>query len=167
MTENKIRGVLTSVIAVLIGLTFIIAMTGILNPQTDISSADNESQNISSARLSGVNINESVEYTVDYDYETTGNTPIKNFVINNGTDDATVTTDYVVNLTEGSYTLKNSSYWQSSDNSSLVSYDYYDSGYLENSFARVITGLILGFAALIILAWLVSWLVRMFGTSEY
>src|SRR6056297_878636 len=112
MTENKIRGVLTSVIAVLIGLTFIIAMTGILNPQTDISSADNESQNISSARLSGVNINESVEYTVDYDYETTGNTPIKNFVINNGTDDATVTTDYVVNLTEGSYTLKNSSYWQ-------------------------------------------------------
>lgn len=167
MTENKIKGVLTSVIAVLIGLTFIIAMTGILNPQTEISSAVNESQDISSARLNGNEINDSVEFTVDYDYETTGNSPIKNFVINNGTDEATETTDYVVNLTEGSYTLENSSYWQSSDNDTLVSYDYYDEGYLENSFARTLTGLILGFAALVLLAWLVSWLIRMFGTPKY
>jgi len=159
---EQMKGIITSAIAVLLGLTFIVAMTGMLNPQTDWSSAVNESQDITSARVNGNEINESYTLYVEYDLEKTGNSPIKNFVLNNGTEDATETTDYVVNLTEGSYTLKNSTYWQNSDNSSLVSYDYKDSTYIENGFGRTVAGLIIGFAALVLLAYLVSIVLKHF-----
>jgi len=164
---RKQQGIISAVIVSLIALTFITAMTGILNPQTDWSSVDNESEDISDLRIeNGVNINESYTLYVDYDYSTTGNTPIRSYSLSNGTDDATETTDYVVNLTEGSYTLVNSTYWHNSDNSTLVSYEYKDSDYIENNFGRVIAGLIIGFAALVVLAYLVSWVMKQFS-EEY
>src|SRR6056297_3554953 len=160
---EKSKGIINAAVVTLLALTFLVAMTGLLNPQTEWSSAVNESGDISDARIeNGENINESYTFYVDYDYSTTENTPIRSFSINNGTADATETTDYVVNLTEGSYTLVNSTYWQNSDNSTLVSYEYKDSTYIENSFGRTIAGLILGFAALVILAYLVAWVLKIF-----
>lgn len=163
---GNMNGVINAFVVVILSITFITAMSGLINPQTEWTSVTDEEHNISDARINGVNINESYEFSVNNDYEATGNTPIKNFAIGNGTTDATETTDYVVNTTDGTYTLVNSTYWQNSDNSSYVDYDYKDSTYIENSFGRTITGLIIGFSALVILAFLVSWIIKLFGGTK-
>ncbi len=163
---KQMNGIVTTFVGVILGLAFILAMSGMLNPATDWSSVTNETQNISDARVNGNEINESYTFNVEYDLEETGNSPIRNFVLGNKTDDATETTDYTVNLTEGSYQLKNSTFWQNSDNTSYADYEYKASGYLENSLARNIAGLIIGFAALILLAVIVSLVMKMFGNKE-
>lgn len=163
---KQMNGIITTFVAVLVGLTFIGAMAGMLNPATDWSSVTNETQDISAARINGDQINDSYTFYVDYDLDETGNSPIRNFVLGNSTDDATITTDYTVNLTEGSYQLENSTFWINSDNTSYADYEYKASGYLENNLARTISGLILGFAALILLAVIVSVVMNIFGNKE-
>lgn len=161
---EQMKGILGMFIAIIVALPLLLSMVSLINPQTELSSVTNEEINLSDAYIAADSINESVEFTLDYGYDTTGNTPISSFVLGNSSDDATETTDYVVNLTEGTFTLKNSTFWQStSDQLGYADYDYKASSYMENSFPRLITGLIIGFAALVILAFLVAWIVRMFN----
>lgn len=157
------KSIITMFLAVLIGLSFIVAMTGILSPQTELSTATNENINISSAIIDANNINTSVSFELDYSSTTTGNTPISSVVITNGTDTATLTTDYVLETVIGSFTLKNSTYVLGSGDTLYVTYNYKDSSYLDNSFARVVTALIIGFAALILLAFIISKIVAIFN----
>jgi len=156
MAENKTTGIIAMFILALLGLVFISAMTGILNPQTDLSTATSEEINISSAIIDDNNINTSVSFDLDYGYSTTGNTPISSLVITNGTTTATLTTDYLVDTDLGNFSLKNSTYMLGAGDTLYATYNYKASGYLDNSFARLVTSLIIGFTALVIVVYLVG-----------
>ena len=163
--ENKsFKTILIMFILAVIGLPLLIGLVGIINPLTGTTSVNNEIINISSAR-NGTNTNESIIFEVQYNLETTGNSPISNFVLGNSTDDATITTDYLVDLTNGNFTLVNSSFWRNSDNISYVDYDYYAREYLDSSSTRVMINLLIGFFALVILMGIVMKLMGIFGAE--
>ena len=162
MTETKTGGIIYGFLVVIVALAFITAMSGLLNPQTELSTATNEEINISSAIIDSNNINESVVFTLDYGSATTGNTPISSVVITNGTTTATITTDYAIGTDLGNLTLVNSTYMLGAGDTLYATYNYKASSYLDNNFARLITALIIGFAALVVLAFIISRVVQIF-----
>jgi len=163
---EQLKSILLIFIAVVVALPLMLGIVGITNPQTQLSTATNEEINLTPAYIDAVNINESVTFTLDYGQATTGNTPISSFVLGNSTDDATVTTDYVVDLDAGTFTLKNSSFWQNTTQTGYADYQYKDSSYMDTSFARVLTALIIGIASLALLAGIIAWLMKMFSYEK-
>lgn len=160
---EQIKSIIVMFIAIMVALPLLLSMVSLINPQTELSSVTDEEINLSDAYIDSDNINESIVFTLDYGYETTGNTPISSFVLGNSTTDATETTDYVVNESYGTFTLKNSSFWQNSEETGYADYDYKASSYMDNSFPRLLTALIIGISALVILVFLVAWIIRLFN----
>lgn len=159
---EQIKGILLIFIAIVVALPLMIGMVSLITPQTQLSTATNEAINISSAIIDSNNINDSIPFQVYYSSSVTGNTPISSVVITNGTDTATISTDYALETVVGSFTLENSTYMLSAGDMLYVTYQYKDSSYMDVSFSRLIVGLIVGIASLILIAYLASWIMRMF-----
>lgn len=140
-------------IAIIVAIALIVP---IFNSQTDLTTkrvATDEVLDISGAVLTGGTINESFVLTLTN--APTGwqavNCPIESFVLGNATDDFTVTTDYVVNLSSGTLTLMDTEAVNSSNantNDSLADYVWCADGYNTEGGARGIAGIIGLFAVL-------------------
>ncbi len=158
----KIKGDLAMIMMLFIGVTLaIVFTTQIANnvfDQTNTVTAPNETQSIVSARLAGNDVDPGTLFTVTFDQVATGNDPIDTFVLRDEQGNAaTVTTDYIVNLTTGTYTLVNTSFWsQEPENTTFRSYNYKGSDYVDDSGSRLMIALILLFAALATLAFGIS-----------
>lgn len=155
---NKIfSAILMGFIIVIVGVAFLNSIGDSISLQTEYQSATNETLDISGARYDGDQINESYELQIsNYPGATgIGSEVTKNFDLYNDTtqtDEATVTTDYVFNSTDGTLTLVNNSYWvNTGTNTSSVDYDYTKDDYIPQNSSRVIIALVLIFGAIGIL----------------
>src|SRR6056297_900871 len=136
MASKNLSGIINVFIIAIVSVSLLIAVAGSINKQTDYQNVENETVDISSVRINGNHINESVELQVEkYPGATNvGDEVLKNFVLYNDTTQsvaATETTDYVVNDSTGILTLKNTSYWtDTSTNTSSADYDYAHDNYI-------------------------------------
>lgn len=166
------RGAVTVGQAVLlvVGVIFAIAMLGaIINSQHQMTGkmdVNGETLDISNAVLVGGTINTTYQFNVTN--ENTGwklsesQCAISGFVIGNGSDNFTVTTDYVFSTTYGNLTLKDTTTMNlSGTNTTYLYYEYCDDGYNKDSSSRSIAGLISLFAVLAIVAFVT------FGIREW
>lgn len=142
-------------IVAVIAVPFLSVIASITNQQSSTQTVYNESQNVSEANVGTLDINESVKFYVEYDYEKTGNEPTTIIEINNGTDVAPESS-YDWNSSEGSWTINNESYWQNSGDTAYVTYEYKPVDYLESNFGRILVGLLAGFMALVVIVYMVS-----------
>ena len=153
--KTGIKPILLTFIVIMIAIPFIINNADNLNPITS-AQFQNDTQNISTARLAGNGINASINYTVTKTPLLTSNLSLESFAIYNSSGSvATITTDYLVDLSTGVYSLKNSSFWIASGNITYVTYNYFDDSYITDSGSRNILLLTVFFMALGLLAWVI------------
>jgi len=160
---NK-KGQLGTLVMIFIGVIVAIVLMGsvanIINPSTDLQTASNESVSLANFRVTDGSINTTYVHNLSNSYPALDwrlSESSCNFasvvVLNQSNDTLTVTTDYVINATEGSITFKDvKAVNDTSSNSTLITYTYCDSGYNKDSSSRTILSLILIFASLAILA---------------
>ena len=125
-------------------------------------SVEDELIDISPARLSGGAINETYPFTVT-NYPSgwkVTECPLTGVTYGNASTDFTSTTDYTFNTSSGVLLLKNTATVNQSSNSTYIDYTYCPDGYNKDSSSRSIAGLIGLFAALGLVAWVISTGVR-------
>lgn len=122
------------------------------------NSAVDDPIDISSAVINPGSINASVTFTLTNAPTgwklTDSDCAISDYTFSNSTSDFTETTDYVITASAGTFTLKNTTSTLTmvvDDNTTYVDYDYCADGYIGDSGARGVSGLILIFASLGIL----------------
>ena len=123
----------------------------------------NETIDLSLAKIEGGNgeINSSYIYTLANaapanDWRQT-NCPLESFTLHNTTSAFTDTTDYVVNLANGTVLIQNTLTTNGSDNNNetYVNYTFCDTGYITGSGGRGVVGIILIFSALAIMGFVI------------
>ena len=134
--------------AVLIGS---IATNGLLVTQK--KSLTNEAVDISSARNALGNIDESVEITVANAPTSwkQADCPLTSVTYGNASEDYTITTDYLITLSTGILTLKNTTTVIDGTNDTLIDYTYCGDDYLNLSWGRTLVNIVSGFFAIAIL----------------
>lgn len=155
MIKKDIGIFLLITIAVLIGVTFLIASANSVKEQTSSLSEADETLSIAAARLAGShNINSSVTLSLARATTRKNGTLIENFVLTNSTGYVIGGGNYTLNTTSGTLTLSSSAiYWnttQTYSNVTLADYDYYTPNYYGGT-AGTVTTLIIVFGALAIL----------------
>jgi len=157
--DNTLKVIVTSTVLVILAVAFLTAIATQTNINTQRTSISGEEQ---AMILTGYPlINETAVYTVTN--APTGwkiaDCPLTNFVVANKSGDAlTLTTDYTVDLSEGTYSLVNNDDTNTTyalygaNNKTYVSYDYCDDNYVSQSWARTVLTTNVGLYALAILA---------------
>lgn len=161
MMKRDLKPIFGMFIVIVIGVAFMLTISNSLSPSTLIQSVSSESHSIATARVGTLNnINESKTFAVTNTPALTSNLPISNFVLKNATgSSATATTDYVVNVTDGTYTLKNTTFWVNQvSNSSSVDYSYYSSNYVKDAGTNSVLSLIPFLTALGLLLCVIGYL---------
>ena len=154
-TTNKLGIILTLFIGVIVCLAMIPDIASNIQDMTVKRNVAGESHSLDIAAAWNVSldaaktINESYIYTVTNapDDWKINKCPLEGFTIGNSTENYTVTTDYVLTASAGTYYLMNTSTTIYGGNDTLVGYDYCDDGYITNSGGRGIAKMILIFAA--------------------
>lgn len=120
----------------------------------------NQSNDISSVFVNGTLVNESIELTIYSQSEwKQQDCPLESVVLRNGAGTTLVlTTDYVLDADAGTYTLVNTANTQpdTSLNLTYADYSYCADGYNKDSGSRSILSIILVFAALIMLGFVLE-----------
>lgn len=155
-------------IGAIVSLTFLDSISNNIAGQTTLLAITNESQDISGARISNEQINESFTFTVTNNPGASGrkNVSINGFVIRNDTGAvATITTDYVINVSNGVYNLVNSSFWvfngtSNQTNGTVRDYNFPSAEYVTDIGSRSIISLILIFAAIAIFIFVIVMLFK-------
>ena len=182
MADNNNLGtvgiIISLFIAVLIGAVILNISAGQVNDLTGLDYTTDSAQLIT---RNTTGIDASVTYTVSeaptgWKAASDSGCALTNFVLTNGTagQTFTVTTDYVVDLQYGTYTLVNSTTAfalfggeTGNDNTTVASYNYCPDGY-QSGFGGSALNLIPGFFALAILvsvAFLIFWILRREGVD--
>lgn len=154
MESKSLAFLITGFVLLIVGVSLLTPTAEIVLGQTDKLGISNEALDISSARINAAgNINETLEFTVTNN--PTGwkseDCPLTNFVYGNSTTDYTLTTDYLVTLSTGVFTLKNTTTTISGTNSTLADYTYCADDYLNSSWQRTVLNLVPGFFAIALL----------------
>lgn len=165
MEKNK-----SLIIVAAVALILTVALIGSIAQQTQVQSTltpvVNEVISIAGARLGNGtynDINESYNFTIaKAAYTYSGDCPITNVVYGNASTNWTVDTDYVISLSTGIFSLKNTSATTSATdgvNTTYIDYDYCGTGYINSSWGRSILNLTPGLIAIAILviAILAAW----------
>jgi uncharacterized membrane protein AbrB (regulator of aidB expression) len=138
--------------AVLISLAFITAIANDISTQTSYQTQTNETVSINTARLGGNQVNSSVVFSLSKGYLVTAkNLPISDVVVKNITGATIGSGNYTTNLTAGTIAYNNNTYMVSGgglSNTTYVTYNYASTFYVENQGSRTVISLILLFAAL-------------------
>jgi len=184
MADNNNLGtvgiIISLFIAVLIGAVILNISAGQVNDLTGLDYTTDSAQLIT---RNTTGIDASVTYTVSeaptgWKAASDSGCALTNFVLTNGTTGGagtfTVTTDYVVDLQHGTYTMVNSATALAllggetgNDNSTVASYNNCPDGY-QSGFGGASLNLIPGFFALAILvsvAFLIFWILRREGVD--
>ena len=157
--ENRSVGIILSLaIAILLGVILVQIIAGETVTKTSTVGAFDESHAIDV--LGFPDINETAVYTLTNAPSgwKTEQCPLTSFVLTNGSDALTDTTDYIVDLSAGTYTLvdnadtNESGVYQLYDlNTTYASYYYCGNDYLAASWGRSLLNLVPGFFVLAIL----------------
>jgi hypothetical protein len=140
-------------VAIILGAVFMVAITDQQSILTNKQSVANQSVDVESAWINATAVNESIEFSIytqsDWKQE---KCPLTSVVMRNMDGDAlTVTTDYVLDADEGTFTLVDTANNQDS-NITYVDYSYCADGYNPDSGSRGIAGLISLFFAFAVLS---------------
>jgi len=173
-TKNKLGILITLFIGVIFALAILPAIANSVQDLTTKRTIAGEAQAIpvlgwnstggACCDLQNLTINNSYVYTVTNapDSWKINKCPLTSFTVGNSTENYTVTTDYVVTASAGTYRLLNTTTTSRGGNDTLVGYTYCDDGYITNSGGRSVSRLILIFSALAILGFAVY-----LGVKEY
>lgn len=164
MATEKLKSfapILWAFVIITISIPFIVANENTLSQYVSAQQSNNETVAFTTAIINAnSSINESKSFTVTYTPVKTSNLSLVSFTLTNASGSlATVNTDYVVNLSAGSFTFKNTSIWEQNrgNNNSIVSYQYYANGYIQNTGAVSILSLIDFICALMVLIAIVGY----------
>jgi len=156
--ENKkaqtLGVILMLFIGIIVGLVLVQPIFDEQDSMTQRQTITDEAIDISAARLTSNNINESYEFEVAQAPSGWKSThcPLTSVTYGNSSEDFTVTTDYIITSATGNFTLVNSTALIDSDNDTLIDYTYCMDGYNVNSSSRTVAGLIGLFAVLGLMA---------------
>ncbi len=160
-------------IGVIITVTFIAQIGTDISAQTELITVTNESLDISSTRTGSGNdsVVNTVVLTLVNNQNVTGNFPISSFVLrNNDTGAIIVAANYTLDATFGNLTLVDNGYWNGTEtgegalsNITFANYQYKDINYVDDSSSRSVINLILIFAALAIVIFIIVLLFRKDG----
>ena len=140
-------------------LAFVILIVGVvlISPLAssvwDITSktSTTDTIDVSSARLPGNNIDNTVTFTVS-NPPISDECPLTDYSISNSSTTFIETTDYVFTASDGTFILENSTNWiDNPENATLVTYVYCSDGYIYSGWGNTILNLVPGFFALAIL----------------
>ena len=165
--------VITAFLIVLLGTIFLSQTADQVLPATTLTWSGVETIAIVMNTTGSINETATMEVTENPDnatWQTQGGCPLTSFVMENASGfDMTVTTDYIVNLTSGSFTMVNNTdtnstgdYGITADNNTYVHY-YYCADEYQTGFTNTVLGMIPGFFALAILvsiAFVIFWILR-------
>lgn len=140
-------------IGVIVGITLMQGVFDTQNLVTQKQSVSNQSVDVESAWIDATTTNETIVFSIYSQSEwKQARCPLTSVAMRNmGGDDLTVTTDYVLDADEGTFTLVDSAGNQDS-NITYVDYSYCADGYNPDASSRGIAGLWGIFVALIILS---------------
>lgn len=149
---------------IIVCIAFLPAIFNTQNIMTDKQLVINESIDITPAVVGagGTDINVSYEFNVTQaptGWKITG-CPLTSVTYGNSSDDYTLTTDYLINLTSGLLTLLNTTTVNNlgSNNDTLIDYTYCADGYNTDGGARGIAGIIGLFSVLALLGFIFFYL---------
>lgn len=155
---DTIGKLMLAFVTLIIGIVLIgqIATTG--STVTTLSAVSSEAHNVLPTYATGfnsTNINPAIVYTLTNVPTWGSDCPITDFALKNSSGTAfTVTTDYVVNVNSGTYTLVDSATGlanlgvNTTAKPAYASYNYCPSTYLNSSWGRTVLNLVPGFFAL-------------------
>jgi hypothetical protein len=149
--------------AIFIGIAFINATSNSLKEQTETLTSLNESINIASARYGANNINSSVQFSIANAQSVTGKTPFSLVQILNNSGNLITSGNYTFNSVTGTFNITNTTYMVSGNgkgNITLLTYTYKSSNYIDDGGARNTASLILLFAAIAILIYVIVELIK-------
>jgi hypothetical protein len=157
MAGNSINNLLIVFVVVILGVIAAGIIAGQIITNTAQVAASAETIDISSARIAGNNINNTLRFTLT-------NAPtgwkaqqadcyIKSFVLANSSGTAyTDTTNYILTDSAGTFTLVNGTIFVAQmSNTTIANYNYCGNGYIASSFGRSSLNMVVGFFALLIL----------------
>jgi hypothetical protein len=173
-TTKWIGIILTGFLVALVGSIIIAQTAGEVIKVTERTSVSAEAHAMNVA--AHPNINDTTEYTLTNapaGWKAGGECPIANFVLTNGTDALTITTDYTVDLDTGIFKLVENANMNASGsynflqtvNSTYASYGYCGDSY-QSGWGGTVLNMVPGFFALGILmgvAFLIIWILRKEG----
>ena len=169
--NSSVIGIIISVfIAILLGVVMLSISADQVNDITGLV-ANTDSAAVMTFDAAG--INETLEYTVTnaptgWKSASDGGCALTNFVLSNASGSAlTLTTDYIVDLQYGTYTMVNTTAtaYLGATNTTIASYTTCPDGY-QTSFGGTVLNMVPGFFALAILvsvAFLIFWILRREG----
>ena len=167
MRSNKgqLGKIIMIFVGIIVAITLIVSISTTSNTMTALQPVINESVDISGA-ANGVDINTTYPLTVTNNYpagdwrRSEPGCVMTGIVLGNSSGAVyTVTTDYIFGTTNGTFYLRDTNAVNSSilgDNVTYVSYNFCDEGYNKDASSRTIVNLILIFASLGILAFVVT-----------
>ena len=161
MEKNTVGIIITSFLIVLLGVVFLSQAADQILPTTQLTWSGVETLAIVMNTTGCINETATMEVAQNPDNETwqaQGGCPLTSFVMENASGfDMTVTTDYIVNLTSGTFTMVNNTdtnstgdYGITADNNTYVHYYYCDDSY-QTGFGNSVLAMVPGFFALAIL----------------
>ncbi len=148
------------VVGVLFGVTLLTASAESTGAMTQKQSVTNQSVDVSSAYVGANEVNESINFTIysQSDWKVQ-DCPLTSVVLRNGAGTAlTADTDYTLYASNGVYSLLNTSKTVpgTSLNTTYVDYSYCADGYNKDSGSRSVANLIIVFAAMALLAFVLD-----------
>ena len=155
MNNSSVYKLVAAFTLLIIGVVLLSTVAGLTNDVTEKVRVTNESTDVSSAWLNATNVNSSIVFTLDNN--PTGwritDCPVGGVVFRNSTgDEMTITTDYLITTSAGTFTLKNTTATQNlTSNTTYTDYNYCGTGYLTQGWNRSVLDLVPGFFALAIL----------------
>lgn len=164
-TKNiALGGILILIIGIIVALAIVPEIATRTTEMSQKNTVTNEQVTITTAQINSTDINTSKTFVVTSapsGWKAT-ECPLTNFVLGNATDDFTLTTDYTVTLSNGTFLLKNTAKVRSLsvNNITLVDYTYCQDGYITNSGGRSIAGIIVLTAALGLLGFVIFYAIR-------
>lgn len=150
----KSNNIMTVIIGTLLGIAFLTALISLSTNNINLITGSETEANVTFAEG---------EYNLSI-LETYSNAECSNLVITNSTGEEVIepTGNYTFSSSDCSYTVEATSPYV--DETVDLAYDYESepTGYINNSFARGLIGILLGIFALVILAYLVSHIIKLF-----
>lgn len=163
---------LLAFVLLIVGVALFRVTASSINTQTTIQSVVNESGSNAAAVINNTDVSTTHVFTIGHapGSASAKSIAIVGFVLKNSTGSAaTNNTDYIVNTTYGTYTLKDTAFWTKQtvvSNATTVDYQYYSSDYITQPASRNIMGLILIFIALSLLLYVASPMIKNFRDTS-
>jgi hypothetical protein len=154
--------VLFLAVGIILGIVFLGVINDIILDRTTLITGS-DTLNVTKAVIDSNNINTSYVYQLVGGTDLGGPGNFINFVLTNATVTLTPNTDYVLDASSGSLTLRNTTNILNVGVNASASYNYYEDGYISNSFVKVLLGLLIGIFALSLIAYIISKFVELFN----